>query len=116
MKEIIESKIQDLKALLGNNERRITELIDRNPHDKIIEKQNKINELKELLPVLKNNKYKAVQDFEEELSEDIKKLDHDVRVLKSNLMTDDHEINSRKQEIEFLRVDILAFEELKKQL
>ena len=116
MKELIESKIQDLKEQLTKNEQRITELIARNPHDKIIEKQDKIQQLKELLPILKNNKNKGIQDFEEEVLEDIKKLDYDVRVLKSSLMTDDHEINSRKKEIEFLREDILAFEELIKKL
>lgn len=115
MKKLIESKIQDLTALLGNNERRITELIARNPNYKIIEKQNKIKELKDLLPILNNNKNKAVQDFEEEVLEDIKKLDYDVRLLKSSLMTDEDEIEIRKQEAEFLREDILAFEELKKQ-
>ena len=116
MKKLIENKIQDLKVLLTNHEQRIQELIARNPHELIIEYQNKIKELKELLPILKSNKNQGVQEFEKEVLEDIKRLDYDVRVLKSHIMTDEDEIQIRKQNIDFLKQDILAFEELNAKL
>ena len=46
----------------------------------------------------------------------IKRFDYDVRLLKSHIMTDEDEIQIRKQNIDFLKQDILAFEELNAKL